>query len=59
MIGIQLIKMVHMYHEKGYIHGNITMSSIQTGIGRKNDKLFFNDLIDSKSLYKKNSLQHI
>lgn len=59
MIGIQLIKNIACYHEKGYIHRNINIDTIQFGCGSRCDKLYFNDLIDSRSFYKKNTLQHI
>lgn len=59
MIGIQLMKMIACYHEKGYINRNINIDTVQFGTGSRCDKLYFNDLIDSRSFYKKNTLQHI
>lgn len=59
MIGIQLIKVISCYHEKGYIHRNINLDTIQFGVGSKCDKVYFNDFIESRSFYKKGTLQHI
>jgi hypothetical protein len=59
MIGIQLIKIIACYHEKGYVNRFINLNTIQFGTGARCDKLYFNDFIDSRSFYKKNTLQHI
>lgn len=53
MIGIDLIKMVHTFHDKGITHGNLKPTSIQFGVGKKCTQLFFNDLIDSDLYIKK------
>ncbi len=59
MLGIQLFKNINMYQEKGLVHNSLTLESIQMGVGKNNNKLYFNDLIDSKPYLKKNSLAHI
>ncbi len=59
MIGIQLIKAIACYHEKGYIHRNINLDTIQFGVGARCDKVYFNDFIESRPFYKKGTLQHI
>lgn len=52
-LGINLIKMIFSYHDKGFTHGNLQPSSIQFGVGKKCHILYFNDLIDSSSYIKK------
>lgn len=45
--------MIASYHDKGYVHGNLKLSNIQFGIGKKSSQLYFNDLIDSVSYLRK------
>ena len=52
MIGIRLLKLIEAYHTKGYAHRNINLDSLQFGLGKSNGTIYFNDLIDSKSLNK-------
>ena len=59
MISLQLLKMLSCYHQKGYIYRNLNLHTLQFGCGGRCDKLYFNDFIDSRSFYKKNTLQHI
>lgn len=37
----------------------MNLDTIQFGCGSRCDQLYFNDLIDSRSFYKKGTLQHI
>jgi casein kinase 1 len=59
MIGLQLIKMIQNFHEKGFLHRNINLSNIQFGKGNKNHVLFFNDLLEANKYYNKNLKKHI
>lgn len=52
-LGINLFKMIYSYHDKGFTHGNLHLSSIQLGVGKKCNQFYFNDLIDSCSYIKK------
>jgi len=52
-LGIHLFKMIHSYHDKGFTHGNLQLTSLQFGVGKKCNQLYFNDLIDSSSYIKK------
>jgi hypothetical protein len=52
-LGINLFKMIYAYHDKGFTHGNLQLTSIQLGVGKKCNQLYFNDLIDSSSFVKK------
>ncbi len=45
--------MIHSNHDKGYTHGNLKLTGLQYGVGKKCNHLFFNDLIDSGLYIKK------
>jgi len=53
-IGVQLFELLHHYHDKGFAHGNICPHSLQFGLGRNSNTLYFNDLIDSITYLNKN-----
>ena len=59
MLGIQMLQIIRNYHDKGFIHRNISVKSFQFGRGIKSTKLFLNDLIDSKRYRNKKTLVHI
>ena len=55
MVGIKLFDIIQNFHEKGFIHRNLTPYTVHFGKGEKCLSLYFNDLINSrKYLTKKN-----
>ncbi len=59
MIGIQIFDIVKNFHEKDYLHKNITPETFCFGRGEKISKLHINDLLYMKKYRAKNSLNHI
>lgn len=59
MLGLQLLEMIEVYHFKELIHRNICPRSLQMGKGRKNNRLFFNDLLSSKKYIDTKTSEHI
>lgn len=59
MIGIQLIEVVKNFHEKDYLHKNITPETFSFGRVEKVTKLYANDMLYMKKYKAKNSLNHI
>lgn len=59
MLGIQLLEMVEVYHFKELIHRNICPHGLQLGKGKKNNRLYFNDLLSSKKYIDTKTSEHI
>ena len=59
MLGLEMLQIIRNYHDKGFIHRNISPKAFQFGRGIKSNKLFINDLIDSKRYRNKKTLAHI
>jgi hypothetical protein len=52
-LGISIFNIIHSYHDKGYVHGNIKPATLQFGVGQKNTTLYLNDFMESTVLYRK------
>jgi len=52
-LGISIFNILHCYHDKGYVHGNLKLNCLQFGVGHKSRILYLNDFMDSLIYFKK------